>query len=109
MSYPRFSIHEVGGFCPCQVHGYVMDRVGMEGSTYYAFYFRARHGFWSITVGPVNEMLDEKYDLPKDPSELVAEGNDPDHGWMDPTDAVALVKEYLGAWFTSKHPEVDRG
>lgn len=105
MSYPHFTIRDVGGFCPCQAHGYVSDKRFSKKETIYAYYFRARHGSWSIVVGPVNERLDDQYDLPKDPQELVAEGDDDTDGWMDPTDAVALIKEHLGAWFRAKHPE----
>lgn len=106
MSYPHFTILSVGGYCPCQAHGYVRDGIMKHKSTY-AFYFRARHGEWYISVGPVNEPHDDKYDMPKEPSEVVAQGEDDDDGWMDPTDAVALIKEHLGAWFRAKHPLAD--
>lgn len=68
-----YQVTEIGGACPMQVYGDWID--GQR------FYFRARHGSWSLRVDPDDPVLGEQ----------IASGDDPSHGWMEWDDALALI------------------
>lgn len=85
-----YTIDELGGACPTQAMGRTAD-----GRPYY---FRARHGEWTLEVG--------EHDFPTDYSDwpasrhdadhfLIASGDDESHGWMNDSEVLAILDEHL--------------
>ena len=70
----------LGGHCPTQAEG-----LAPSGRP---FYFRARHGWWTLELGPVGDPPD--YLSWSDDGEEIAEGEDPSFGFMDPDDVRAI-------------------
>ena len=70
-----YTITSIGGACPTQAEG-----VWIDGNPYY---FRARHGDWSLKVA-------ESPDGDAVAGRWIAGGDDPDHGWME-VDAVLAI------------------
>lgn len=68
-------IQNIGGACPCQADG-VWDNQ--------FFYFRARHGEWTLEIGATPE--DAVW------GELIAEGDDPTGGHMSDKEARAIIE-----------------
>ena len=77
----------IGGRCPCQAHG-----------TFYGnpFYFRARHGEWTIEVARPGK------DPVSNPELFYMEGEDPDDGYMDTPDAMKQIGKAFDE-FTKKY------
>lgn len=70
-------IENIGGCCPCQASGKIYG---------HPFYFRARHGEWTLDVvaNGCNPVLSE--------SPLFHfEGEDPDNGFMPEYDAMRII------------------
>ncbi len=65
-------VTSIGGMCPTQA-------VGTIGGN--PFYFRARHGIWTLTV--VKPGCDAVLPDNADDVVLYQDGDDPTHGWMD--------------------------
>jgi len=86
---PELVIESVGGYCPCQADGF------MHGNP---FYFRARHGAWTIEVAFPRE------DPVCNGSLFYMEGDDPKEGYMEPEDAIAAIGIAFAA-FTKKYEE----
>lgn len=75
---PALVIDSIGGSCPCQA----------EGSFYgFPFYFRARHGTWTIEVAEPGE------DPVCNGTMYQAEGDDPDGGYMSLEKCAAILVE----------------
>lgn len=75
-----FTVTQIGGKCPCQAEGVFYG---------FPFYFRARHGSWTLDVV-----------LPGDDPVCAAgpvyhaDGDDPEEGWMEPWTALAILAEH---------------
>lgn len=82
-----YSVDSIGGMCPTQADGLTPG-----GRPYY---FRARHGRWTLDVGqpgwPVGLL-----DWPGD-GEQVAAGDDPSHGSMTDDEVLVILDEHLTA------------
>ena len=87
-----YQIDELGGACPTQATGRNVD--GRP------FYFRARHGHWTLELGkpewptdysdwPIDHRADEPEVF------LVAQGEDESHGWMEDDDVLAILDRDL--------------
>lgn len=85
-----YTVTELGGACPTQAQG---RTVGNR-----PYYFRARHGEWTLEVG--------EPDFPTDYLEwpstrhdwdayLIAEGDDPSGGWMEDDEVLAILDQHL--------------
>jgi len=71
-------ITDIGGACPAQASG------TMHG---FPFYFRARHGDWSLqVVRPGDDPV-----WPKKQMVHHADGHDPSHGWMSVDEVMAIL------------------
>lgn len=71
-------IRTIGGSCPCQADG------TMDG---YPFYFRARHGLWTLDVcNAGNDPVDGDSIFSRD-------GDDPDNGYMPEDKAAKIIFE----------------
>lgn len=70
-----YTVTEIGGACPMQVYGKWVD--GRQ------FYFRARHGSWTLSVAEDDPVM----------GDLIASGDDPTNGWMEWDEALALIDE----------------
>lgn len=73
----------LGGACPTQAEG------TMWGNP---FYFRARHGYWDLTV----TVPDGDPILPADwDTDVVLhlEGEDPNQGWMEEAQVMPILRE----------------
>lgn len=84
-----YSIEELGGACPTQAQGRTVDDR--------PYYFRARHGTWTLQVGQPGWPTDY-CDWPtswEDDSTYVAQGDDESHGWMEDADVLALLDRHL--------------
>lgn len=86
------------GVCPTQLEGRATD--GRP------FYFRARHKTWVLRVGAAGDPDD--YINWAGHDEVIAEGDDPSGGCMDPVEVDRLVTAHLGEGWTSPYddPEV---
>lgn len=80
-----FTITDIGGACPTQA-------TGRYTATDQPFYFRARHGMWTLQVGEPGWLTDYCY-WPAWIDEVapIAQGDDPTHGWMETDDVVAII------------------
>ena len=74
-----YSIDSIGGMCPTQAEGLTQD------GRY--FYFRARHGQWTLHATPEH---DDVYLSPP-----IASGEDETHGNMEAAAVVAILDEHL--------------
>lgn len=74
-------IKTIGGACPFQAEGVWDDQF---------FYFRARHGEWTLEIGPTSD--DAVW------GELIAEGDDPTGGHMSDKDARSIIENAYEAW-----------
>lgn len=86
-------MESLGGMCPAQAVGRLADQR--------PFYFRARHGEWSLEVGPpgANPGDDWHGFVRPGTQELawgVAVGDDPTEGWMPEDTIRELLDEHLG-------------
>lgn len=80
------------GACPVQIEGEV------DGM---AFYFRARHGEWSMGIAATAERAIQcRHGLedPPTPGEWSCEGDDPEGGFMRHSEAWGLVRESIRRW-----------
>ncbi|MGW4718906.1 hypothetical protein [Nocardia sp. NPDC004260] len=86
------------GMCPTQLEGRAAD--GRP------FYFRARHNSWVLRVGAPTDPDD--YLGWHSHAEVIAEGDDPTGGCMDPEEVDRLVTAHLGEGWSSPYddPEV---
>lgn len=75
-----YKIESIGGVCPTQAEGTLSD--GKH------FYFRARHGEWTLTVA------EDRNDVYLGP--VMAIGDDPTFGSMSDKAVIAILDEYLG-------------
>ncbi len=80
-------IDSCGGVCPTQADG------TFDGNP---FYFRARHGDWTLDVvapghDPVMPLAEETL--------FSASGDDESEGYMDPDDVQRLLLHYYNCWF----------
>jgi hypothetical protein len=85
-----YSIDELGGACPTQAIG----RTAM-GRPYY---FRARHGDWTLEVGEPEWPTDYgRWQLAPAGwgANLVASGSDPSAGWMEDDEVLPILDEHL--------------
>lgn len=75
-----FTVTQIGGYCPCQADGVFYG---------FPFYFRARHGDWTLDVAlPGNDPVCASAPV------YHAEGNDPKNGWMEPEEALVILAEH---------------
>ena len=84
-----FTVENIGGACPTQAEGRYTESDR-------PYYFRARHGAWSLTIGdpgwPTDYLAWPKVDpATHPPIEHTAEGEDPTHGWMEESDVLAII------------------
>lgn len=85
-----YTIDYVGGACPTQAWGRTADDR--------PFYFRARHGEWTLEIGNTGWPTDYS-DWPRvktAPPWFYAEGADPSFGWMEPAQVERILAEHLG-------------
>ena len=85
-----YTIVSLGGACPTQAEGLTAD-----GRPYY---FRARHGDWTLEVGEVGWPVDYgkwPHDRQNWRQHEVASGDDPSNGWMEDSDVLAILDEHL--------------
>lgn len=82
-----FTVESIGGACPTQADG----RTGEDRP----FYFRARHGWWALKLGPVGAPTCY-VDWPDGVAELIAEGDDPSAGFMEWDDVLVHLDAHLG-------------
>lgn len=80
-----YTIDSLGGACPTQAEGRTDDDR--------PFYFRARHGEWTLSVGDVGAPIDSVYDFDGNR----AEGDDPSGGFMEWDDVLPILDAHLGA------------
>lgn len=84
-----YVLEEIGGSFPTQATGRTVgDR---------PFYFRARHGSWTLELGETGWPTDY-VDWPTDrwpPGELLAEGDDESHGCMARADVERILEQHL--------------
>lgn len=73
-----YVIESIGGMCPTQAEGTWVD--GQR------FYFRARHGTYTLQVDPDDAVG----------GEWIAGGDDPTHGSMSPEEVVAVLDKAAG-------------
>lgn len=84
-----YRVDSIGGACPTQAEGFTKD--GRP------FYFRARHGEWTLDVGEVgwpdytNWPIGDAWNTGRE----VAAGDDPTEGWMEPDDVLAILDAHL--------------
>lgn len=83
----RVHLEQIGGGCPTQAWGTIGG---------YSFYFRARHGTWTLDVGP-EKATDPRF-VDSETAVWSAWGNDPTEGWMAPEHAAWLVGLCLSAY-----------
>lgn len=85
-----YVIEELGGACPTQAIGRTES-----GRPYY---FRARHGDWTLEVGEPDFPTDYVH-WPSDRNDwdayLIAEGDDPSCGWMEDDEVLAILDKHL--------------
>lgn len=89
----EFAVDQIGGMCPAQALGRLADER--------PFYFRARHGEWSLEVGPPGvDPNDDWHGLVVPGTDTlawaVAVGDDPTQGWMPEGMVRQLLEEHLG-------------
>ena len=62
------------------------------------FYFRARHGDWTLTVAKVGQ---DAVDALFEPEKVAFEAAGDDHsfGWMDPVEVQRILQEHYRKWF----------
>jgi hypothetical protein len=81
-----FHVESIGGACPTQATGLCAD--GRP------FYFRAKYGEWTLSVGP------EGADTDGDWIGIIAwdraSGSDPTQGRMADQDVLAILRAHLG-------------
>ena len=82
-----YTIDSIGGACPAQAEG-ITD----EGRP---FYFRARHGEWTLDVGEVGWPRYTDWPEGSWGTTEVASGDDPSNGWMGEDEVVALLDAHL--------------
>jgi len=76
-----YTIDYIGGMAPTQAEGTLSD--GRK------FYFRARHGGWSLRVSTSPTNFDYLY------SPCIAEGVDKTHGGMSNQSVIEILDQYL--------------
>ena len=76
-----YNIESIGGMCPTQAEGTLND--GRR------FYFRARHGVWSLQVGSDSNSFDYLY------SPCIAEGLDETCGAMSDESVIEILDKHL--------------
>jgi hypothetical protein len=80
-----YRVDSIGGICPTQSEG--MTAFGRP------FYFRARHGDWTLEFGGHGDPAD----LHRWRSEeLIAEGDDPSQGCMSDEEVLAILDVHCG-------------
>ena len=89
----EFTIDWLGGACPAQAVGRLADDR--------PFYFRARHGEWTLEVGPPGADADDDWPVSVRPGTqdlvwAVAVGEDPTMGYMPEDTVRELLEEHLG-------------
>jgi hypothetical protein len=89
----EFMIDWLGGMCPAQAVGHLADER--------PFYFRARHGEWSLEVGPLGAGADDDWHGfvrpgTQDLACAVPVGEDPTMGCMPEGILLELLEEHLG-------------
>lgn len=84
---PGYTVESLGGECPTQAEGRYTDSDR-------PYYFRARHGRWTLEVGdpgwPTDYCQWPDMDRPHRHG-LVAEGDDPTRGAMAHADVLAII------------------
>lgn len=86
-----YTVDELGGACPTQATGHLAD--GRP------FYFRARHGEWTLHVGPVGASDADDFRgnwIIEDACE-VASGDDDTNGYMNDAEVRAILDANFGA------------
>lgn len=83
-----YTVESIGGGCPTQAEGRTADDR--------PFYFRARHGNWTLDLGPVGAPT-HLLDWPDGGEKLIAEGDDPSGGLMEWEDVLAILDAHFGA------------
>lgn len=76
MNQIELTVSEWGGACPFQAEGTINGK---------PFYFRARHGSWTLEVAEVGD------DPVRNATLYYAEGDDETHGFMKQETAAALL------------------
>ena len=85
---PRsYTIESIGGACPTQADG----RTGDDRP----YYFRARHGTWTLRVGEPGWLTDF-CEWPARDTDPIASGVDLSKGFMDDEAVLAILDEHLG-------------
>ena len=86
-----YTVEEIGGACPTQATGRTSDDR--------PFYFRARHGYWTLERGEPGWPTDY-CDWPATRHDgidsLVADGDDPSNGWMEDVEVLAILDAHFG-------------
>ena len=86
----NYTIDELGGACPTQATGRTSDDR--------PYYFRARHGTWTLQVGQPGWETDycawpgDAWDRE---DTYVAQGDDDTHGWMEDDAVLAILDRHL--------------
>jgi hypothetical protein len=85
----NYTIEELGGACPTQAQGRTVDDR--------PYYFRARHGTWTLQVGQPEWPTEYRYWPTRwdDDSTYVAQGDDDTHGWMEDEAVLAILDRHL--------------
>ncbi len=87
-------IHTIGGYCPCQAEG------AFYGNP---FYFRARHGRWTIEVArPGSDPINN-------PELFYLGGQDPTNGYMQLHTAVKEIGRAFEAFVIRYADQISRG
>lgn len=82
---PGYTVESIGGMCPTQAEGRYTDSDR-------PYYFRARHGRWTLTVGEPGWPTDfDLSDVVGWPDEHAASGDDPTRGAMAHADVLAII------------------
>ena len=85
-----YTVSSIGGMCPTKAEGRTVG-----GRPYY---FRARHGDWTLEVGHLNFPTDYgSWPFVRGDwnAFLVASGDDPTHGGMSDAEVLAILDEHL--------------
>jgi hypothetical protein len=86
-------IDTIGGACPCQAEGTILDK---------PFYFRARHGGWTLDIAETLDMAIEGAIQPVAGSctDVLyhAEGDDDTHGYLPIEDAAIIIASHAALY-----------
>lgn len=85
-----FTVETIGGCFPVQAEG--------RTSADRPFYFRARHGVWTLSVGHIGDPTDLRHWTT---DEQIAGGADTTSGCMDEAEVRAILRQYLGREVTA--------